>query len=195
MVGNTISRVCPYLTDWNLLDTIRNQKQGDIKIIDTGTEYETEKEIKKVTIAIEYCKSSGGKSLAFGDAKSMIDSGSWQAHKQPKLEASYKDYNLKLRIGFFYAGFRFIGELLERNKNLVWFIYPHNKEFRNNILVFSDVIKESYLWQKNIYDTSILLNPTLDNVLKETFRESNIFYSDDLTGTDFKQAIDFQIRK
>ena len=27
MVGNTISRVCPYLKDWNLLETVRKQKQ------------------------------------------------------------------------------------------------------------------------------------------------------------------------
>ena len=86
MVGNTISRICPYLKDWNLLETIRKQKQGDINIIETGQEFETETGIKKVTIAIEYCKSSGGKSLSFGEASSMIDTGAWQTRKQPKLK-------------------------------------------------------------------------------------------------------------
>ena len=195
MVGNTISRVCPYLKDWNLLEIVRKQKQGDINIIDTGTEYETDSGTTKVTIAIEYCKSSGGKSLAFGEAKTMIDSGSWQSQKQPKLEASYKEYNLQLRIGFLYMGFKFIGELLERNSNLIWFIYPYKKEFSEDLLVFSDETRESLFWQKNIYDLSSMNNPDLDNLLKETFRESNIFFSDDLTGTDFKQAIDFSIRK
>ena len=74
MVGNTISRICPYLKDWNLLELIRKQKQGDINIIKTGTTYETEKGSIDVTIAIEYCMSSGGKTLAFGEAKTMIDS-------------------------------------------------------------------------------------------------------------------------
>lgn len=195
MVGNTISRICPYLKDWDLLNVVRNQKQGDINIIETGTEYETEKGTLKVTIAIEYCLSSGGKTLAFGEAKTMIDSGEWQTNKQPKLEVSRKEYKLILRIGFLYMGFKFIGELLERNKNLLWFIYPYKKEFSNDILVFSDETKESNLWQKNIYDISSLNNPDLDKILKETFRECNIFYSDDLTGTDFKQAIDFDIKK
>ena len=38
LVGNTISRVCPYLVDWDLLDDIRKQKQGEIitKWIPTG---------------------------------------------------------------------------------------------------------------------------------------------------------------
>jgi hypothetical protein len=31
--------------------------------------------------------------------------------------------------------------------------------------------------------------------LYNTFRENNIFYSDDLCGTDFKQVIDFEIKK
>ena len=74
MVGNTISRICPYLKDWNLLELIRKQKQGDINIIKTGTTYETEKGSIDVTLAIEYCMSSGGKTLAFGEAKTMIDS-------------------------------------------------------------------------------------------------------------------------
>lgn len=75
MVGNTISRICPYLNDWNLLEIIRHQKQGEIKVVDTGVEYFDTKGNKiTVTIAIEYCLSSGGNTLAFGQAKTMIDS-------------------------------------------------------------------------------------------------------------------------
>ena len=194
MVGNTISRVCPYLKDWNLLETVRKQKQGDINIIDTGTEYELEDNTEKVTIAIEYCKSSGGKNLSFGDASKMIDKGSWQAIKQPKLSDSYKNYKCILRIGFQYMGFRFIGELLRKKEILVWFIYPYNREFYKNTIVFSDEVKESIYYQRNIYDISFP-NEDLKKLLYETFRENMIFYSDDLCGTDFKTAIDFEIKK
>ena len=190
MVGNTISRVCPYLKDWNLLETVRKQKQGDINIVDTGVEYETE----KVTIAIEYCKSSGGKNLSFGEASKMIDTGSWQAQKQPKLEESYKKYKCVLRVGFQYMGFKFIGELLQKQDTLVWFIYPYSKEFYKDIIVFSDEVKESIYYQRNIYDISFP-NDDLRKLLYNTFRENMIFYSDDLCGTDFKTAIDFEIKK
>lgn len=194
MVGNTISRVCPYLYDWDLLSLIRNQKQGQILIKDTGTTYETNEGEKKVTIAIEYCLSSGGKSLAFGEASSMIDSGAWQSRKQPKLESSKKDYNILLRIGFEYSGFRFIGELLKKDSNIIWFIYPYKKDFSKDLIVFSDKVKETKMYQKDIYNITID-NPDLQNLFRDTFRESNIFYSDDLTGTDFLQAIDFTIRR
>lgn len=60
MVGNTITKINPYLLDWNLLDTVKNLKQGEIAEVDTGTTYELEDgTIKNVTIALEYCRSSG----------------------------------------------------------------------------------------------------------------------------------------
>ena len=109
MVGNTISRVCPYLVDWNLLETMRNLKQGQMAEIDTGTEYELDdSRVMKVTIAVEYCRASGGKSLAFGSAKTMIDSGTWQSRPQPKLTESKNKYKILFRIGFQYKGFRFL---------------------------------------------------------------------------------------
>ena len=57
----------------------------------------------------------------------------------------------------------------------------------------SDIVKISSFWQRSIYD--IRQNERLRNFMIETFRENKIFYSSDLCGTDFKQAIDFEIRR
>ena len=97
--------------------------------------------------------------------------------------------------GFQYKGFRFVGVLLKdiKTKDFVWFIYPRQKEFSEKMLVFSDQIKQSQYWQRNIYNLTFE-NERLQKALS-TFRESNIFYSDDLTGTDFKASIDFSIIK
>ena len=54
-------------------------------------------------------------------------------------------------------------------------------------------LKTSKYYQRNIYDITID-NDRLKEILN-TFRESNIFYATDLVGTDFKQCIDFSIRK
>lgn len=91
-------------------------------------------------------------------------------------------------------GFKFIGELLSKEEKILWFIYPYEKEFSKNIIVFSDEVKESIFYQRNIYDISFP-NEDLKKLLYNTFRENMIFYSDDLCGTDFKQAIDFEIKK
>ena len=196
LVGNTISRVCPYLTDWGLQNIVSKQQQGTIitKMLDTGTEDEKGNPIQ-VKLAIEYCKSTGKSSFAIGKHKDMLNKGTWQSDPQPHLPKSKNEYKILFRIGFMYKEFKFIGELLKdiETKESVWFIYPYDKEFKDNLLIFTDVVKLNKRYQRNIYDITIN-NDRIRNVL-ETFREGNIFYSDDLCGTDFKQAIDFTIRK
>lgn len=196
LVGNTISRVCPYLTDWGLQNIVSKQQQGTIitKMLDTGT-FTDDGEPIKIKLAIEYCKSSGKSSFAIGKHKDMLNKGSWQTEPQPHLPKSLKEYKLLFRIGFQYKEFRFLADFIKdiESRECVWFIYPHEKDFKDNLLIFSDVVKLNKRYQRNIYDIT-LKNDKLQKVLN-TFREGNIFYSSDLCGTDFKQAIDFSIRK
>ena len=55
------------------------------------------------------------------------------------------------------------------------------------------MIKTSPYWQKDIYNP-LIKNKTLIDLFK-TFRENRIFYATDLCGTEFKQSIDFEIRR
>lgn len=197
LVGNTISRVCPYLTDWDLQSIISRQKQGEIicKWMDTGDiDKETGKPIQ-VKLAIEYCKSNNHTSYAFGTHKDMINKGDWQSDPQPHLPKSKKCYKILYRIVFQYQSFKFIGEYLKDNEthDTIWFVYPYNGQIKDNILVISDVIKTSPYWQRDIYNLSV--NNDKLKKLCQTFRENKIFYSSDLCGTDFKQVIDFEIRR
>ena len=189
LVGNSVSRVCPYINAWGLDKIFSKLKQGEIatKTIDNdGT---------IIKIAVEYCKSSGGKNMAIGNASKMINSGAWETTPQPKLPKSLKDYKKLYTFGFQYKGFKFLCEYLKdkETKEVCWFIYPFYKDFSNKIIVFSDEIKISKYWQRDIY------NPSFNNdglkKLLATFKENKIFYSDDLCGTDFKQVIDFSIRR
>lgn len=189
LIGNSITRVCPYLSAWGLDKILKSMKQGDIK---TKTIHNEEND---VTIAIEFCKSSGGKTMAIGNARAMIDKGAWQTNPQPHLPKSYKDYKILYRFGFQYQSFKFLCELLKDKitHETCWFVYPFYKEFSNKIIVFSDEIRISQYWQRDIYNMSIN-NDKLKNLLG-TFKENKIFYSNDLCGTEFKQVIDFMIRK
>lgn len=189
LVGNSISRVCPYLQAWGIDKIFREIKQGEIK---TKVIHNEEND---VTIAIEYCRASGGKQMGIGSASKMIDSGEWQTQPQPHLPKSKKLYDVLYRIGFCYKGFKFIGEYLfdKETYECCWFIFPTYKDIKDKILIFSDIVKVDIMWQRDIYNITINNDKIKD--LLQTFRESNIFYSDDLTGTDFKQAIDFGIRR
>ena len=111
LVGNSISRVCPYLEDWGLMDIIRNLKQGEIrtKWISTNSTDEEGRDIE-VLLAIEYCRSTGNSSYAIGKHADMLNKGDWQSDPQPHLSDSYKDYKMLFRIGFQYQSFKFLGD-------------------------------------------------------------------------------------
>lgn len=197
LVGNTITRICPYLYEWGLIDLVKNQKQGNIvtKELSAGFDKIENKEIF-VKLALEFCDSSGRTSFAFGEHADMLNTGSWQTDKQPTLADSYKKYPCSLKIGFEYKGFKYLGRLLGRDNYLFWFIAPFTKheEFKDVALIFSEKINIDLKYQTNIYDITIP-NKRLHYILANTFKESMIFYSDDLTGSEFKQAIDFIIKK
>lgn len=196
LVGNTISQVCPYLNDWDLYSLVLNQKQGTIitKELTTGTFDDDNNEIT-IKCAIEYCANTGQSSFAIGKHKDMLNKGSWQTDPQPHLPKSYKEYKMMYRIMFQFQGFKFCGEYLMdlKSKELCWYIYPFKNEIKDDIIVISDTIKVSKFWQRDIYNPTFKNNKIRD-ILK-TFRESNIFYSTDLCGTNFKQVIDFEIKK
>lgn len=198
LVGNTISRVCPYINEWGLHEIVSKQKQGTIveTFIDTG-DFDLDNKPIKVKLAIEYCKSTGRSSFTIGKHKDMLNTGSWQSDPQPHLPKSKKCYKILYRIMFQYKSFKFVGEYLQDKedlKNKCWFIFPYDGEIKNKILVFSDEVRISKFYQGNIYDLTIK-NDKLKNLFITTFRQSNIFYSTDLCGTDFKQVINFEIRR
>lgn len=180
LVGNTISRVCPYIYDWGLHEVISSQKQGTIKeVIINGVEDE------EIKIAIEYCKSTGKTSGTIGTNAEMINTGAWETSPQPHLPKSYNNYNRLFNFGFQYQNFKFLCEYLQdkKTKEVCWFIYPYYKEFKDNLIVFSDVIKISKYWQRDIYNISIR-NEKLKNLFM-TFKENKIFYASDLCRNRF----------
>lgn len=186
-VGNSISKVCPYIREWGLDKIFHDIKQGEIK---TKVIHNEDTEVK---IAIEFCRASGGKSVSIGNASSMIDKGTWQTFPQPKLPKSYNEYEILYRFGLCFKGFKFLAEMLSDGSNICWFVYPYSKEFDYDIIVISDEVKIDSNWFTNIYNISTK-NIKLQNILN-TFTEDKIFYSSDLCGTDFKQVINFSIRR
>jgi hypothetical protein len=193
LVGNTISRICPYFKEWGLKEVFDRLKQGEIDVINVPTgAYNDDGTEEFVKVAIEHCKSTGKSSHVIGNNAKMSNEGEWASDPQPLLPLPYSEYDVMFRMMFYFQGYKFIAEYLFDNvKDYCWFIKPYKGAIKDDILVISDIVKLDRHWQRNVYNVD-LPNPTLHRLLN-TFRENNIFYSDDLTGTEFKQAIDFQI--
>lgn len=195
LVGNTISRINPYIHEWGLQKIVSQQKQGTIESVElpTGTYDNSGNEIT-VKCCIEYCPATGNTSYAIGKHKDMLNKGSWQSDPQPKLPKSYNEYKVLFRIFFVYQGNKFAGEyLMDKDKKYCWFVKPYLKNIYEKNIVVSDIIKVNPYWIRDIYNANFR-NERINNLLK-SFTEEKIFYASDLCGTDFKQVIDFNIRR
>lgn len=196
MVGNSISRACPYFSDWGLFNVVSHMKQGEIKSVEinTGTKDKDGEDII-MRVGLEYCQQTGDSSYAIGRHKNMLNSGSWQSDPQPHLPKSYNHYRMAFRIGFDFQEFRYIGELLldPETNDYIWFVYPYLKEFGPGVIIVSDKVRASRFWIGDIYNANFP-NRKVNEIL-QTFVESRVFFATDLCGTEFKNVANFKMKK
>ena len=109
MVGNTISRLCPYFDEWQLTH-VKKQEQGTIDIYKQPTSQIDENGNNiVVSIAVEYCENSGSNSkMFFGQKSKMTTSGVWESDSYPHLQEPFNTYKCVYKIYYEYTSFRFI---------------------------------------------------------------------------------------
>ena len=182
LIGNTLSRVCPYFAEWGLT-RIKKQKVGTI---DT---YTMQTDAGEVKIAVEYCPPSPHKSkLFFGRTAKSIQGGAWQTGIFPQLQGDLKkDYEECYRLAYVSIdNFRFNILLLLHNKEgyVTTYIYPASE---------TRPLPERVI--TGAYSTDINYTPCLnadipaEQQIAKCFALNKVVYSDNQTGQDFKDAI------
>lgn len=181
MVGNTISRVCPYFTHWCLEGVLR-QKQGTIEIyhhhLDNGD---------IVDIAVENCESVEKKNnMFFGSVERQIVSGEWDTRDVPHLPRTQLEYDMLYEIELSYQMFRFCIQLLVEpiNGGLLVFIYPLTKRrkiYRKLQDGFSDLPNVTNKLDRNIKPEAAII---------DCFRLNKVCYANNLCGADFQHILD-----
>lgn len=199
LIGNTISKVIPYLTEWGLYDWFKKMNQGQIKafyipIPDKTGKYPYGREtLDRVhpkrrehyfKIVIEWCGPSPLKAQLIGQHAASLNSGLWQTDKQPKLERghNYKDDKLIYRLVFDVQERCYLAEYRAFKRERYWFIYPKKTPIMKKTRVISDKVKRDIR-----YTCSLQPRTPKESKLFSEFNKSNIFYADDDTGTEFKQ--------
>lgn len=174
MIGNTLSRVCPYVTEFGLTNFL-HQKQGTLEQYNYTTGDTT------VKVVVEYCESiKYQNTIFFGNTSKQILSGEWEVTEVPKLEHKYNEYQHIYKILIEYQNFRFMLELLLFEGNKIVFIYPFtgDKEPRR---ILTDRYKE------DIFVSSRLnMNIIPETIIRECFMNNKVAFSDNLTGCDFR---------
>ena len=181
LVGNTINRVCPYFTEWQLTHTIR-QKPGTIEIYKFHRSDEEGNDIL-TEVAVERCESSNsGTNMFFGKTAEFIVKGGWEVYDKPKLpdEPNTMLYELILEQ----QGFAFVVQLRVTDKGGM-FVYVYPYTYKRNI-----TRKITDRFSTDPFITSTFNHKINAEVLMQDLIEhKKICFSDNLTGSDFEQVL------
>lgn len=179
LIGNTISRLCPYFREWGLVGVLK-QKQGTIDIYNYHAgDYE-------VKIALEYCKNIEDKNkIIIGSSAKMINTGVWDTDEQPHLPKKYKEYYSLYRILLIHSNFIYMIELLKDKEkgNVLLFVYPTNTDTKRHRTLNEQFSEDFY--------TTPYLKPIrkYDKLVLDLLDRKKITFSDNLTGTEFLNII------
>lgn len=180
LIGNTLSRVCPYFSEW-CLEGVLNQKLGTIEM------YHYHFEDGVVDIAVEYCANADYENkMFFGQTAKQIVSGEWDTKDVPKLPRKQEEYELIYELLIEYQKFSFVIRLLVEpiEGGVICFVYPFNgkrKILRKLTEQFSD---------NPFISTKLDLSKRPEAMINDCFRSGKVCYSDNLTGSDFKHVND-----
>lgn len=174
MIGNTMSRVCPYFNEWQLQGTLR-QKPGTIEI------YHMHYEKFTVDIAVENCEVLEREStLFFGNAAKQIVSGEWDVKESPRLPRKLEEYDEIFRMDVKYNMFAFhLCLVTDGTGQIILYIFPAKKQ-EKGIRILSD----EFIPEPNV-SRHLNMKSRAEALIKECWMQGNVCYSDNLTAADF----------
>jgi len=177
MLANTISSLSPYFREFELTN-ISKQEVGTVDVY-----------LKEDTTICVYltapCDDKESYNMFFGAGASMIKSGEWQSHKQRKLEHPFYEYRIIYTMVLEYDTHLFLMQFLRHESgSYIWFVSRKTTPIKKGTRLISDNLIESEL-------CTIGLIPLNENetILFHYLKTGKIAYSDNLTGTEFKQAL------
>ena len=175
MVGNTLSRVCPYFSEWCLKGTLK-QKPGTIEV------YHHHVGEDVVNVAVEYCANiQYQNTMFFGQASKQIISGEWDTKDVNKLPGNQEDFEEVYKILVEYQEFKFVMSLLvDANGGKIVFIYPKTTLNTNITRILTDRFDKS-----PFISSRLDLSKKPEKYISDCFRLNKVCYSDNLTGADF----------
>lgn len=180
LIGNTISRVCPYFSSWGLTGVMK-QKPGTIDI------YHLRGDNGVVDIAVENCEVVSTQSkMFFGNASKQIISGEWEVHEVAKLVKPYEYYEKLYELMITSDDFKYVLQLLydpETGGSFVY-IYPGTTDRKILRIITNKFIPDPFV------SNGLNLKIGAEALMSECFRTGKVCYSDNLTGTDFRQVIE-----
>lgn len=183
LIGNTISRICPYYREWNL--KVAKQKLG------TKEDYVFHNDNGDDTRLRVYLTDSlnFNSGMFFGLPSKNITKGAYDVVVCPHLPKNIHKYNTVYQMVIEYNEFKFLASFLQdKEENLyLWYIEPKTTEIKPDTRVISNQFNPSPLWTDKLSKT---INESEARIF-QFFTPGSICYSDNLTGTEFQTIITY----
>ena len=179
LIANTVSRVNPYVGEWGLKNVLQ-QKPGTIDV------YHLRGENGVVDIAVENCEVIATKSkMFFGRSSKQITSGEWETDEMPKLLKPYEYYDMLYEVKIIGGEFKYCAQLMydPDTQGLFVYIYPLTKDRKILRTITNEFYTDPFITKAFRSD----IEPEV--LMAQCFRRSKVCYSDNLTGTDFRQVL------
>ena len=186
LIGNIISRQCPYFDEWQLHP--EKLKEGESNIV---TFHDPDDDIETKLI-IYHIKPSGTKSkLFFGRAKDNITKGEYFTELQKHLKCRPEKYPKLHTVVLEYDSFKYLMDFIyytdyEYEDDYAWFIQPKTTEIQKGTRVVTNTLTHG---GKMVTDSFRGLSDKEDKAFSYLFDRTKVFFSDNLTGTEFYNII------
>lgn len=178
LIGNTISRDCPYLLEMGI--DLFSTKPG--KIYESNMKKSNGSTIKCL---FDYVEPKEKDTFFFGKAEKNIVAGEWDVDEQPHIFFNFKDAECIYKCVFITKlrqAFKLAVLLYEDNKYL--FVWPD--KYDNAVNSFDDIFTDTADFEKGYF-----LKPEKKRHSKiwPLVKMKRVLFSDNLTGTEFMKAI------
>lgn len=180
MLGNTVTRNCPYWGELRITKEIADIKQGQILTVFKGA--------KNTKIAIEYADSTGNtekvrKFFEFGNDKStMITQGNWEIENYPRADFKINKDNI-IHTAYIYDSDIAL-DVVKTDSNIVVRVRPSTKDKQYVFGYDSSKIPNRYV-------TTTPYNPTnkLHRIILDCIKTNRVVYIDNEIGDKFNYYI------
>lgn len=180
MIGNTVNRICPYFTEWQLTG-IPTQEQNTIDI------YKVKYDDIEIRIACEYCgdsESNQKNNFFFGKQADSIIKGDWERGTYPKPPKEKNDVIL-MRILLHHEQFDYVINVMRTAKGEGYLkITPAGLQEHS---FYTLVLSREFSTKPTTLKTLAVL--PIGIVLRRLFTAGKACYSDNLTGTEFNNIL------
>lgn len=177
LIGNTLSRMCPYYNDFGLTN-IEKLEQGKSNI------YHIDKTVLKVYRTKSRNYNTG---MFFGKSAKNITQGEYYTEEQPHLIGKLSDYDIKHTVVLKYQNLMFLMRFLKHKTDgfYVWYIEPKTSEIEKDTRVCALEYNPSLFWTHGI----LPITRSEEQAFKLLTYHKKMVFSDNLTGTEFKNIL------